>query len=207
MQIRWQCPGADRASGWFLTSCDVNTDVNPFTNPSQPTGLEEYGQNVFRGALAGKYLRRYGRSAALLQDVTWTARKDDAEAVAAALRDWAVERGATSYCHWFQPMGSGGVRHGQAACVQISMLSFDKAGKPSWEFDAAGIARVREECKRHHQIDCIRLMSQSQGSSPTPNLAPPRRSATCRGEGEGWSGLEPEGKILHSGFRAPGAAV
>ena len=139
MQIRWQCPGADRASGWFLTSCDVNTDVNPFTNPSQPTGLEEYGQNVFRGALAGKYLRRYGRSAALLQDVTWTARKDDAEAVAAALRDWAVERGATSYCHWFQPMGSGGVRHGQAACVQISMLSFDKAGKPSWEFDAGDL--------------------------------------------------------------------
>ncbi|MBP5185237.1 MAG: glutamine synthetase III [Lachnospiraceae bacterium] len=27
-----------------------------------------------------------------------------AEAVAAAMRDWAVERGATHYAHWFQPM-------------------------------------------------------------------------------------------------------
>ena len=61
------------------------------------------------------------------------------QAVASALRDWAVERGATSYCHWFQPLGSGGVRHGQAAGVQISMLSFDADGNPSWEFDAGDL--------------------------------------------------------------------
>ena len=27
-----------------------------------------------------------------------------ADAVAAAMRDWAVERGATHYTHWFQPL-------------------------------------------------------------------------------------------------------
>lgn len=27
-----------------------------------------------------------------------------AESVAAAMKDWAVERGATHYTHWFQPM-------------------------------------------------------------------------------------------------------
>lgn len=27
-----------------------------------------------------------------------------ADAVAAAMRDWAIEKGATHYCHWFQPM-------------------------------------------------------------------------------------------------------
>ena len=52
------------------------------------------------------------------------------------MRDWAVDRGATSFCHWFQPLGSTGVRHGNAAGVQISMLNFAADGTPSWEFDA-----------------------------------------------------------------------
>ena len=52
------------------------------------------------------------------------------------MRDWAVDCGATSYAHWFQPMGAGGVRHGQAACVQTSMLSFGADGRPSYEFSA-----------------------------------------------------------------------
>jgi len=59
--------------------------------------------------------------------------------VAAAMRDWAVDRGATSYCHWFQPLGSTGVRHGNAAGVQISMLNFAADGTPSWEFDAGDL--------------------------------------------------------------------
>ena len=29
---------------------------------------------------------------------------DDAEVIATAMKDWAVERGATHYTHWFQPM-------------------------------------------------------------------------------------------------------
>ncbi len=30
--------------------------------------------------------------------------EDDAEVIATALKDWAIERGATHYTHWFQPM-------------------------------------------------------------------------------------------------------
>ena len=26
-----------------------------------------------------------------------------AEVVASAMKEWAIERGATHYCHWFQP--------------------------------------------------------------------------------------------------------
>ena len=29
---------------------------------------------------------------------------DTAEAVASAMRDWALEKGATHFTHWFQPM-------------------------------------------------------------------------------------------------------
>ena len=28
----------------------------------------------------------------------------DAHAIANAMKDWAIEKGATHYCHWFQPL-------------------------------------------------------------------------------------------------------
>jgi hypothetical protein len=54
--------------------------------------------------------------------------------VAAAVLDWALANGASSYCHWFQPLGASGLRHGQSAQVQIAMIEFDRNGKPEWDF-------------------------------------------------------------------------
>ena len=54
--------------------------------------------------------------------------------VAAAILEWSKDRGASLYCHWFQPIGSSGVRHGLSAQVQQSMFEFDAAGKPVWNF-------------------------------------------------------------------------
>ena len=38
----------------------------------------------------------------------------------------AVDNGANTYCHWFQPMASSGVRHGQSGQVQNMMMEFDR---------------------------------------------------------------------------------
>jgi glutamine synthetase len=38
----------------------------------------------------------------------------------------ALDNGANVYCHWFQPMGSSGVRHGQSGQVHNMMLKFNK---------------------------------------------------------------------------------
>jgi glutamine synthetase type III len=54
--------------------------------------------------------------------------------VAAAVLDWAKDNGASTYCHWFQPLGAGGVRHGQSAQVHQRMFEFDRAGKPVGRF-------------------------------------------------------------------------
>ena len=43
---------------------------------------------------------------------------DKPDKVAKALLEWALDRGASCFCHWFQPM-CGFKRHGQAACVQV----------------------------------------------------------------------------------------
>jgi glutamine synthetase len=65
-----------------------------------------FGQHVFKGDVAAKYLSKYGESAALLDTPAWTATKSDT--VASALLDWARDNGASVYCHWFCPMGSSG---------------------------------------------------------------------------------------------------
>lgn len=103
---------------------------NALVAPATTDGL---GENVFSGSVAEPYLQKHGLSLDTLKDPTWCQDSAKADAMASAVLDWAVERGATVYCHWFQPMGSGGVRHGQTSMVQISMLSFDADGKPSYK--------------------------------------------------------------------------
>ncbi len=51
-----------------------------------------------------------------------------AEHVAQAVKDWAISRGATHFCHWFQPMtGSTAEKHD-------AFLDFDKTGRPIDKF-------------------------------------------------------------------------
>ena len=54
----------------------------------------------------------------------------------AAVLEWAVANGANVSCHWFQPLASNGVRHGQSAMVQNMFVRFDKNGVPHYKFDA-----------------------------------------------------------------------
>jgi len=102
---------------------------------------EGYGENVFLGAVAEKYLSKYGESSQMLEDPSWARDLDKADIVAKALADWALDRGATVFCHVFQPMGATGVRHGQVAMVQLSMLEFDKEGKPFYELKGKTILK------------------------------------------------------------------
>ena len=57
-----------------------------------------FGQHVFKGEVATRYLSKYGESAALLATGAWTEKK--ADIVAAAILDWATDNGASVYCHW-----------------------------------------------------------------------------------------------------------
>lgn len=51
-----------------------------------------------------------------------------ADKVAIAVREWALSRGATHYCHWFQP------QTGATAEKHDSFFSFDKKGNPIERF-------------------------------------------------------------------------
>uniref|UniRef100_A0A7S4A8V0 GS catalytic domain-containing protein n=1 Tax=Pseudo-nitzschia australis TaxID=44445 RepID=A0A7S4A8V0_9STRA len=99
---------------------------------SNLAAYEDFGKNVFTGKVADEYLQKHGASAATLKDPNWV--KDDADKVANAVFDWAIDRGANVYCHWFQPMASSGVRHGLTGQVQNMMLKFNSDGEVAQDF-------------------------------------------------------------------------
>jgi len=103
---------------------------------------EHYGEHCFTGKVADEYLKKHGASGAILKDPTWTQTHSDV--VAAAVLDWAVDNGANTYCHWFQPMASSGVRHGLSGQVQNMMMEFDRETNEV-KFDFKGKHLIRGE--------------------------------------------------------------
>jgi hypothetical protein len=102
--------------------------------------FDGYGQHVFRGAVAAPYLEKAGLPANTLDSNAWTT-NGQADKVAAAVLEWAKDNGASVYCHWFQPLGSSAFRHGMSGQVQNTMLEFNSAGKPVWDFKGKNILK------------------------------------------------------------------
>jgi len=94
---------------------------------------DDYGKALFKGTVADGYLKNHGLDASILDDPSWTS--THADGVAKAVLDWASDHEANVYCHWFQPMGASGVRHGLSAQVHNRMMAFDqKTGDLVWDF-------------------------------------------------------------------------
>lgn len=67
--------------------------------------LQSFGSNVFNEAVMRERLKKETRRA-LRRSIEKGQRLDPALAdeIAAAMKDWAIEKGATHFTHWFQPM-------------------------------------------------------------------------------------------------------
>jgi len=111
-----------------------------YGGPSGPVSLDGYGKHLFKGATAAPYLEKHGLAKNALDSPSWTT-NGSADKVAAAVLDWARDNGASVYCHWFQPLGSSGVRHGQSGQVQNHMFEFNKDGVPVWDFKGKNILK------------------------------------------------------------------
>ena len=94
----------------------------------------EFGRHLFKGAVAAPYLEWRGLPKNTLETVDWTRSEEKTDKVAGAVLDWARDNGASVYCHWFQPLGAAGMRHGQSAQVQNRMFEFDSEGNQLWDF-------------------------------------------------------------------------
>ncbi|MBE0534483.1 MAG: glutamine synthetase III [Phycisphaerae bacterium] len=67
--------------------------------------IDVFGSNVFSDAVMRERLpkntyKSFNRVLEGLEDLTPAV----ADVMANAMKDWAIEKGATHYCHWFQPM-------------------------------------------------------------------------------------------------------
>lgn len=99
------------------------TDRNAKLDASNHPEFQFYGKHVFAGKVADEYLRKHGSQGSILEDSSWVQKSSNT--VAAAILEWAVDHGATTFCHWFQPLASSGVRHGQTGQVYNMMLKFN----------------------------------------------------------------------------------
>ena len=80
---------------------------------SAPVSIDYYGADVFSTEVMKKYLPKDTAKTLLatIQDGL-PLNADIAADVAHAMKQWALERGATHYTHWFQPMtGSTAEKH------------------------------------------------------------------------------------------------
>ena len=75
----------------------------PSNNPSDYFGLRVFGRRQMR-----KYLNKQTYEALIdtIENST-PLRPEVADAIAAGMRQWALENGADHYCHWFQPLTGG----------------------------------------------------------------------------------------------------
>ena len=92
-----------------------------FSTPPLGAGslLEGYGEHLFKGSVADSFLEKQGLPAGTMDSGDWTKDIAKADKVAAGVMDWATSNGATVYCHWFQPTGASGVRHGLTGQVLL----------------------------------------------------------------------------------------
>lgn len=111
------------------------------TSRAFSASLDGYGQHLFKGAVAGPYLEKHGLAKDVLETPDWAKDMGKADKVASAVLDWARDNGASTYTHWFQPMGSSMVRHGLASGVQNMMMEFLKDGTPAWDFNGKALLR------------------------------------------------------------------
>merc|ERR1719331_1709206 len=96
--------------------------------------VDEYGSHCFKGEVANKYLAKQGLPAGLLNDSKWTESAKTADGVAAAIMEWAGDKGASVFTHWFQPLGASGVRLGMTGQVHNAFFSFGDDGKAHFGF-------------------------------------------------------------------------
>jgi glutamine synthetase len=107
------------------------------------------GKQVFKGTVAKPFLESRGLKGNVLETTAWVHDSAMADKVAGAVLDWARSHDASVYCHWFQPLGSTSVRHGQSSQVQNRMFEFDREGHIVWEFKGKHLLQGETDGSSH----------------------------------------------------------
>ena len=115
----------------------------PFSSPHTHTIYSSLlaGTYKFKGAVAAPYLKSVGLPGDILDSIAWQENPQTADLVAKAVTMWAKEKGAGMVTHWFQPLGSAGVRRGQTGQVHNAMFNFGKDNKLKFVFSGGELLK------------------------------------------------------------------
>ena len=111
------------------TIYDIATATPAPVKPAEPVNVDFYGEDVFNAEAMRSYLPK-DICEKLLATIDEGAPLDPniAGDVAHAMKKWAMDRGATHFTHWFQPLtGSTAEKHDSflepSGCNAIMVLS------------------------------------------------------------------------------------
>ncbi len=108
----------------------------PFSTAEEKKISGFYGENVFNDESMKKYLAEsaYFSVKAAIQSGS-NLNKEVASSVAEAMKNWAMDKGATHYAHWFQPLT------GKTAEKHDSFFTITPSGKAIEEFGGKELAQ------------------------------------------------------------------
>jgi len=166
-----------------MNCCDSNCDVEP----SVP---ELFGSNVFNdGVMRARLPKNVYKKLRATIDGGKELDPTLADVVANAMKDWAIEKGATHFCHWFQPMtGITAEKHDSfispTADGRIMMEFSGKEltqGEPDASSFPSGGIRATFEARGYTVWDCTSpVFIKTDGSNTT--LFIPTSFASYTGE-------------------------
>ncbi|MDX6771037.1 MAG: glutamine synthetase III [Elusimicrobiota bacterium] len=136
--------------------------ASPSAAPARPKVSDYYGCNVF--GLETMKLLLPKETFRTVQDAIETGSRLDIEsanAVASAMKTWAIQKGATHYCHWFQPLtGATAEKHdafidptGQGAVIETFTGQMLVQAEPDASSFPSGGLRVTFEARGYTAWD------------------------------------------------------
>ena len=169
---------------------------------SAPVRIDYYGADVFSTEVMKKYLPKDTAKTLLstIQDGL-PLNADIAADVAHAMKQWALERGATHYTHWFQPMtGSTAEKHdsfldpkGMEPIMSFSGKNLIVSEPDASSFPSGGL---RATCDTPRGTPPAPPSSRGTGTEPPSAFPPPivpiretrwTRKPLCSAPGRHWA--------------------
>ncbi|MBI5557738.1 MAG: glutamine synthetase III [Deltaproteobacteria bacterium] len=172
----------------MCTECNYGCDYSDLTNVNVP---ELFGSNVFSDKLMKERLPKETYKA-LKETIDKGAalRGETAAVVANAMKDWAIEKGATHYTHWFQPLtGSTAEKHDSfiapTADGSVIMEFSGKQliqGEPDASSFPSGGLRATFEARGYTAWDCTSPAFLKEDAAGNVTLCIPTAFCSYKGE-------------------------
>ena len=156
------------------------------------TNLQKFfGANVFNDQLMRQRLpKAIYRALRRTLDEGVPLASDVAESVAAAMKDWAIKKGATHYTHWFQPLtGKTAEKHDSflsprpdgSAIMEFSGAQLIKGEPDASSFPSGGL-RATFEARGYTAWDCTSPAFLKEDDAGNVTLCIPTAFASYTGE-------------------------